>query len=270
MLKVKGITKRFGGLTAVQAVDFEVKQGEIVGLIGPNGAGKTTFFNILTGIYKADEGTIDFENKPIQGLAPFRIAKSGMSRTFQNIRLLKDETVLENVKVGMFGRTKSGLWSAILGLRASRVEEEQVAELSLKAIELVGLNGFEQEQAGSLSYGNQRRVEIARALVADPKLLLLDEPTAGMNAQETKEVDDLVRKIRKNGTTVILIEHNVGMVVGLCDRLVVLDHGEKIADGKPEQVIAHPTVIEAYIGKTDESDETNETDEEVNPIAANS
>lgn len=261
MLKVTGITKRFGGLTAVQDVSLEVHQGEILGLIGPNGAGKTTFFNILTGIYKPDAGTITFAGKQIQGQKPFHIAKSGMSRTFQNIRLLKEETVLENVKIGMFGRTKTGLWSAILGLRSVKEEEKQVTEASLKSIELVGLKGYEYELAGSLSYGNQRRVEIARALVSNPMLLLLDEPTAGMNAIEVQEVDELVRKIRQNGTTIILIEHNIGLVVELCDRMVVLDHGERIAEGKPDAVISNPDVIEAYIGKDDE---------EAAPVATNS
>ncbi|TDK65184.1 ABC transporter ATP-binding protein [Bacillus salipaludis] len=251
MLKIEGITKRFGGLVAVSDVSLQVKQGEIFGLIGPNGAGKTTFFNMLTGIYKPNEGKILFENQPVQGLKPFRIAKLGISRTFQNIRLLKEETVLENVMVGMFGKTHSGLWSAILGLRSAKNEEEIVREDSRKILELVGLKGFENELANSLSYGNQRRVEIARALVSKPKLLLLDEPTAGMNDEETDEIGKLIFKIRENGTTVILIEHNVGWVMGLCDQIAVFDHGEKIADDVPEVIITNPEVIEAYIGKED-------------------
>ncbi len=256
LLKIKEITKRFGGLIAVNQVSLQVGEGEIFGLIGPNGAGKTTFFNMLTGIYKPNEGQILFEDKQIQGIKPFRISQLGISRTFQNIRLLKEETVLENVKVGMFGKTRSGLWSAILSLQSAKKEEESVKEESQKIIELVGLNGYENEMAGSLSYGNQRRVEIARALVSGPKLLLLDEPTAGMNAEETKEIVELIRKIRGNGTTIILIEHNVGMVIGLCDRIAVFDHGEKIADDKPEAIISNPAVIEAYIGKEDDEKET--------------
>ncbi|MGG1398453.1 ABC transporter ATP-binding protein [Bacillus salipaludis] len=251
LLKIEGITKRFGGLVAVSDVSLKVKQGEIFGLIGPNGAGKTTFFNMLTGIYKPNEGKILFENQPVQGLKPFRIAKLGISRTFQNIRLLKEETVLENVMVGMFGKTHSGLWSAILGLRSAKNEEEIVREESRKILELVGLKGFENELANSLSYGNQRRVEIARALVSKPKLLLLDEPTAGMNDEETDEIGKLIFKIRENGTTVILIEHNVGWVMGLCNRIAVFDHGEKIAEDVPEVIITNPEVIEAYIGKED-------------------
>ncbi|MED1949028.1 ABC transporter ATP-binding protein [Brevibacillus centrosporus] len=255
MLSVQNVTKRFGGLTAVQGVSLEVNKGEIVGLIGPNGAGKSTFFNILTGIYKPNEGAILFEGTPIHTQKPFRIAKQGISRTFQNIRLLKEESVLENVKVGMFGQTRSGLWSALLGLSQAKKEEEMVTEKSMQILELVGLKGYEGEQAGSLSYGNQRRVEIARALVSNPKLLLLDEPIAGMNAHEIEEMGELISAIRhKNGTTVILIEHNVGMVVGLCDRIAVLDHGEKIADDKPDAIIANPAVIEAYIGKEEDAE----------------
>lgn len=249
MLDMQGITKRFGGLTAVDNVSLKVRQGEIVGLIGPNGAGKTTFFNILTGIYKPDAGTIAFEGREIQGLRPFRIARCGIARTFQNIRLLKEETVLDNVKVGMFHKTGTGLWASILGLRSARDEERMVTEESLRMLETVGLAGCEHEQAGNLSYGSQRRVEIARALVSRPKLLLLDEPTAGMNAEEVQEMTALIRRIREQGTTVILIEHNVSMVVGLCDRIAVLDHGVKIADDVPEAVVSHPAVIEAYIGK---------------------
>ncbi|OIK11059.1 ABC transporter ATP-binding protein [Bacillus sp. MUM 116] len=256
LLKIEGITKRFGGLVAVSDVSLQVNQGEIYGLIGPNGAGKTTFFNMLTGIYKPNEGKILFENQPVQGLKPFRIAQLGISRTFQNIRLLKDETVLENVMVGMFGKTHTGLWSAILGFRSAKKEEEMVREESRKILELVGLNGYEDELAGSLSYGNQRRVEIARALVSKPKLLLLDEPTAGMNDEETEEIGELILKIRENGTTVILIEHNVGWVMGLCNRIAVFDHGEKIADNVPDAIISDPLVIEAYIGKEDEERES--------------
>ncbi|MDN4595227.1 ABC transporter ATP-binding protein [Polycladomyces subterraneus] len=249
LLSMQGITKRFGGLTAVDNVSLEVRQGEIVGLIGPNGAGKTTFFNILTGIYKPDAGTITFEGREIQGLRPFRIAQCGIARTFQNIRLLKEETVLDNVKVGMFHKTDAGLWASILGLRSARNEERMVTEESLRILETVGLAGYEHLLAGNLSYGNQRRVEIARALVSKPKLLLLDEPTAGMNAEEVQEMTDLIKSIREQGTTVVLIEHNVSMVVGLCDRIAVLDHGVKIVDDVPEVIISHPAVIEAYIGK---------------------
>ncbi|GAX88964.1 ABC transporter ATP-binding protein [Effusibacillus lacus] len=249
LLKVQGITKQFGGLLAVDGVNLEVRQGEILGLIGPNGAGKTTFFNILTGLYVPDEGSIEFEGRAIHGLKPFQIANCGISRTFQNIRLLKEETVLENVKVGMFGKTSSGLWSSILGLKRAKEEERLTEEESLRILETVGLKGYEGSLAGSLSYGNQRRVEIARALVSKPKLLLLDEPTAGMNAEEVQEMSSLIRQIRKNGTTVILIEHNVAMVVGLCDRVAVLDHGIKIADGTPQEIVENPDVIEAYIGK---------------------
>ncbi|MGG1662520.1 ABC transporter ATP-binding protein [Brevibacillus sp. NRS-1366] len=261
MLNIESITKRFGGLTAVDQVSLCVNQGEIFGLIGPNGAGKTTFFNMLTGIYKPDAGTITFEEKPIHGLKPFRISQCGISRTFQNIRLLKEETVLDNVKLGMFGKTSTGLWAAILGLRSVKEEEARVQAESMRVLELVGLGAYEHIEAGSLSYGNQRRVEIARALVAKPKMLLLDEPTAGMNAEEVLEMTELIRKINQNGTTVILIEHNVTMVTGLCDRIAVLDHGVKIAEDIPEAVISNQEVIEAYIGKED--------DEEVAHIAAN-
>jgi branched-chain amino acid transport system ATP-binding protein len=257
LLEIKGVTKRFGGLVAVSDVSFQVNQGEIVGLIGPNGAGKTTLFNILTGLYRPDEGEIRFAGETISGLRPYQIAGKGISRTFQNIRLLKEDTVLENVKVGMFHRTRSGLWAAILGLKSAKEEERRVTEESRKVIEWVGLKGMEEEIAGNLSYGNQRRVEIARALVSRPKLLLLDEPTAGMNAEETEEIMELIRQIRESGTTVILIEHNVGMVVGLCDRIVVLDHGVKIADDHPDAVVSHPAVIEAYLGK-DAAEEVSE------------
>lgn len=252
MLDITGITKRFGGLTAVDQVSLQVKQGDIFGLIGPNGAGKTTFFNMLTGIYRPDSGSILFEGKPIHGLKPYRIARCGISRTFQNIRLLKDETVLSNVKPGMFAKTSSGLWQAILGLRSAREEEERVQAECLRVLELVGLTDLRDSVAGSLSYGNQRRVEIARALVAAPKLLLLDEPTAGMNGEEVNEMTALIRAISQNGTTVILIEHNMAMVMGLCNRIAVLDHGVKIAEDIPEVVISKREVIEAYLGKEEE------------------
>jgi branched-chain amino acid transport system ATP-binding protein len=262
LLEINKVTKRFGGLTAVHQVSLQVRQGEILGLIGPNGAGKTTFFNLITGLYHPDEGKLFFENQEITRYQPHQIARQGIFRTFQNIRLLKERSVLDNVKIGMFRKTRAGVLKSILGLRSARQEEQWVDEMSMKLLAELELQDFAHTEAGNLSYGNQRRVEIARALVSQPKMLLLDEPTAGMNAREVQEISELIQQIRAQGTTVVLIEHNVGMVVDLCDRLAVLDHGEKIADGPPKQVIENPKVIESYIGQ--------EADEEVVDIARNS
>lgn len=252
MLEVKNISKYFGGLTAVNNVSLQVQKGEIFGLIGPNGAGKTTLFNMLTGIYSPNTGEIVFEDTMMQKLKPFQIARLGISRTFQNIRLLGNETVTENVKIGMFRKTKSGLISAILNSKSQRDEEEFVEEKVKQTLIEVGLEDYMNLKAGNLSYGNQRKVEIARALVSKPKLILLDEPCAGMNDTEVEEINLLVKRIRDNGTTVIIIEHNVPMLVGLCDNMAVLNHGEKIAEGSPEQVTSNSAVVEAYIGSEEE------------------
>lgn len=250
LLETIGVTKRFGGLTAVMKMDFKIEQGEILSIIGPNGAGKTTFFNTLTGIYRPEEGKIIFNGHPLIGLRPDQIAALGISRTFQNIRLFGNMTVIENILVGMHTRLKQNPLQALLRNKAF-IEEEQEAEArAAQLMQYVGLNNVGNELARNLPYGAQRRVEIARALAANPTLLLLDEPTAGMNPQETAEAIKLFRRIRdEKGVTILLIEHDMRVVMSISERITVMDYGEKIAEGVPEQIRTNQRVIEAYLGR---------------------
>lgn len=255
VLEVKNIAKQFGGITALTDVNFSVAEGEVFGLIGPNGAGKTTMFNIITSMFPPTAGEITFLGEKLNGLKPFEITKKGICRTFQNIRLFPDMTVLENVTVGSHSRTVSGVWSSFFRPKKQKQEEAATRDRARSLLELVGLTEQADEFADNLSYGQQRRLEIARALASDPKLLLLDEPAAGMNEKETNDLFDLIQKIKAKGITVVLIEHDMPLVMRICDRLAVLNFGREIALGTPEEIRANPEVIEAYLGKEEEDEQ---------------
>lgn len=250
LLKASKLSKVFGGLKAVSNFDVEINEGELIGLIGPNGAGKTTAFNLLTGVYEPTTGTIDFDGKSLIGLKPFQITQRGVARTFQNIRLFSELSVLDNVKIAYHSHVKYGILESVLRVGRYHSEEEEIEQKAIRFLDVFNLSHKKDEIAKNLPYGEQRRLEIARALAAQPKLLLLDEPAAGMNPQETQQLMEMIRWIRKEfNLTILLIEHDMSLVMGVCERIYVLEYGSIIAHGTPLEIKNNPRVIEAYLGE---------------------